>query len=280
RCRIAVRRNGASRGSRERDRASGVATVAARADVTEHPAHRAPAIPVGRSGRTAQRPARWLAGSRLGGRSDRRHRHNDERRTPARARNSPLGLRFEPEYALALMTGDGSMQEMAIHEAGKHPRTSRAGCCPDDECGICGGSLKNNYYAGKRLTPDTFRVEQRYHVERRRLLNRAIHGWGVVYGYPITAHTRDMRKSSTRERPRRDPCDRRDDEPRDTRDGVTRPLKIQDGLARDPRNGVTRRLKIEDGLALDTCGRELLQVVCTMVALDDVLVVDDRGRRL
>jgi len=154
------------------------------------------------------------------------------------------------------------MQEMEIPVAVKQPRTSRAGCCPDDECGICGGSLKNNYYAGKRLTPDTFRVEQRYHVERRRLLNRAIHGWGVVYGYPITVETRELRKSSTRERPRRDPCDRRDDEPRDTRDGVT------------------RRLKIEDGLALDTCGRELLQVGCTMVALDDVLVVDDRGRRL
>ena len=141
------------------------------------------------------------------------------------------------------------MQEMEIPVAVKQPRTSRAGCCPDDECGICGGSLKNNYYAGKRLTPDTFRVEQRYHVERRRLLNRAIHGWGVVYGYPITVETRELRKSSTRERPRRDPCGRRDDEPRDTRDGVT------------------RRLKIEDGLALDTCGRELLQVGCTMLAL-------------
>jgi len=50
------------------------------------------------------------------------------------------------------------MQEMEIPVAVKQPRTSRAGCCPDDECGICGGSLKNNYYAGKRLTPDTFRA--------------------------------------------------------------------------------------------------------------------------
>lgn len=154
------------------------------------------------------------------------------------------------------------MQEMEMPVAVKQPRKSRSACCPDDECGTCGGSLKNNYYEGKRLTPDTFRVEQRYHVERRRLLNRAIHGWGVVYGYPIAVETREQRKASTRERPRRDPCGRSDEEPREMR------------------NAVTRRLRIEDGLALDACGRELVQAGCTMLGVDDVLVVDHRGRRL
>ena len=57
-------------------------------------------------------------------------------------------------------------------------------CCTDHSCE---SGLKNNYFEGKRLTPDMFRVEQRYLVERRRLLNRAIHGWGVVYGYGITS---------------------------------------------------------------------------------------------
>jgi hypothetical protein len=46
------------------------------------------------------------------------------------------------------------------------------------------------------------------------------------------------------------------------------------------RDAETRRLKIEDGLALDVCGRELVQVGCTMLQLGDVLVVDHRGRRL
>ena len=55
-------------------------------------------------------------------------------------------------------------------------------CCTDSECA---SGLRNNYFLGKRLTPDMFRVEQQYLVERRRLLNRAIHGWGVVYGYGI-----------------------------------------------------------------------------------------------
>jgi len=64
-----------------------------------------------------------------------------------------------------------------------NPTTYRQ-CCPEL---TCGSSLRNNYFEGKRLTVDSFRVEQEYLLERRRLLNRAIHGWGVVYGYAITA---------------------------------------------------------------------------------------------
>ncbi|NHZ64616.1 hypothetical protein [Massilia genomosp. 1] len=57
---------------------------------------------------------------------------------------------------------------------------------PDSCCGTdCTSGIKNRYFSGKRLTPDALRVEQDYQVERRRLLNRAMHGWGVVYGYPV-----------------------------------------------------------------------------------------------
>jgi hypothetical protein len=98
------------------------------------------------------------------------------------------------------------MQEMEIPVAATQPRKSAAGCCPDEGCGT---GLKNNYYEGKRLTPDTFRVEQRYMVERRRLLNRAIHGWGVVFGYSIVV------------------------EPRGAREAITHRLKIGEGLALD-----------------------------------------------
>lgn len=65
----------------------------------------------------------------------------------------------------------------------KSPARHTAGdCCTDL---TCESGLKNNFFEGKRLTPDMFQVEQRYAIERRRLLNRAIHGWGVVYGYGI-----------------------------------------------------------------------------------------------
>src|SRR5215510_4975354 len=62
-------------------------------------------------------------------------------------------------------------------------RSLKVECCTEQECDF---GLRNNYFDGKRLTPDSFQVEQKYMLERRRLLNRAIHGWGVVYGFEIT----------------------------------------------------------------------------------------------
>ena len=104
-----------------------------------------------------------------------------------------------------------------MYTANKTTKTHRKPeCCTDLKCGT---GLRNNYFEGKRLTADSFRVEQDYMVQRRRLLNRAIHGWGVVYGYGIDPHT-----------PGSDCND------------------IPPGS-----------LKIHAGLALDKCGRELLE---------------------
>jgi hypothetical protein len=60
---------------------------------------------------------------------------------------------------------------------------TKAECCSDleNESGC-----RNNYFDGKRLSTDSFRVEQRYFLERQHLRNRAIAGWGVVYGFSIT----------------------------------------------------------------------------------------------
>jgi hypothetical protein len=74
------------------------------------------------------------------------------------------------------------------------PPPTRVECCIDPRCE---SGLRNNYFEGKRLTPDSFRVEQRYLVERRRLLNRAIHGWGVVYGYGIKAAASNEHRHET-----------------------------------------------------------------------------------
>ena len=106
-------------------------------------------------------------------------------------------------------------------------RVATSECCTDTDCGA---SLRNNYFEGKRLSPDTFTLEQRYMVERRRLLNRAIHGWGVVYGYGVAAHA-------------------------------------------------SGRMQIGAGLALDECGRELISVARTKISLDELIFLDDRGKR-
>jgi hypothetical protein len=62
-------------------------------------------------------------------------------------------------------------------------RPSDVQCCVETECTT---GRRNLYFPGKRLTPDSFQAEQDYLVERRRLINRAIHGYGVVYGFGVT----------------------------------------------------------------------------------------------
>src|ERR1044072_2030313 len=52
-------------------------------------------------------------------------------------------------------------------------------CCSDQHCD---SGRRNRFFPNKRTTADTWQVEQDYQQQRRRLLNRAIHGWGVVYG--------------------------------------------------------------------------------------------------
>lgn len=61
-------------------------------------------------------------------------------------------------------------------------KPTKAGCCTDHESE---SGVRNNYFDGKRLTTDSFRVEQQYLLDRRHLLNRAVLGWGVVYGFKI-----------------------------------------------------------------------------------------------
>jgi hypothetical protein len=68
------------------------------------------------------------------------------------------------------------------------PKTAPTTKRPEPECCThpdCGSGLRNRYFFGKQLSPYSFQVEQRHLLERRRLLNSAIHGWGVVYGFEI-----------------------------------------------------------------------------------------------
>jgi hypothetical protein len=111
------------------------------------------------------------------------------------------------------------------------PRRTRATaeCCTDLRCE---SGLRNNYFEGKRLTPDTFRIEQRYLNERRRLLNRAVHGWGVVYGYAMDEAV------------------------------------VKDGS----RHQTPGRVTVGGGLALDQCGRELLETGRRLTIEDLIVV--------
>ena len=50
----------------------------------------------------------------------------------------------------------------------------------------CGCGRRNRFFRGKHMNAEAFALEQRYLVDRRRLVNRAVLGWGVVYGFPIS----------------------------------------------------------------------------------------------
>lgn len=120
----------------------------------------------------------------------------------------------------------------------KSSNPSRAAeCCTEPRCE---SGLRNNYFEGKRLTPDMFRVEQRYLNERRRLLNRAIHGYGVVYGYAIGVPASKYGERSQR----------------------------------------STRFAVNAGLALDACGRELLQVQPYDLGIDNVIALDKAGKAI
>jgi len=49
----------------------------------------------------------------------------------------------------------------------------------------CPSAKRNRYFKGKNMAAGDFSLEQHYGISRRRLLNRAIHGWGVAYGFAL-----------------------------------------------------------------------------------------------
>jgi hypothetical protein len=49
----------------------------------------------------------------------------------------------------------------------------------------CGGDRRNRYFKGKRMTFEGFALEQEYLIDRRRLLNRSLYGFGVVSGFEL-----------------------------------------------------------------------------------------------
>lgn len=78
------------------------------------------------------------------------------------------------------------------YDKGGYMSTTDTGCAGEgkplaNDCGepACTSGTRNRYFPSKRLTPAAMLAEQAYSLDRRRLLNRAIHGWGVVYGFAL-----------------------------------------------------------------------------------------------
>jgi hypothetical protein len=54
------------------------------------------------------------------------------------------------------------------------------------DCTPCSPGIRNRYFRGKLLTVADYEAEQRYAIQRRRLVNRQMLGWGIVSGFRIT----------------------------------------------------------------------------------------------
>jgi hypothetical protein len=54
------------------------------------------------------------------------------------------------------------------------------------DCTPCSPGIRNRYFRGKLLTVADYEAEQRYAIQRRRLVNRQMLGWGIVSGFRVT----------------------------------------------------------------------------------------------
>jgi hypothetical protein len=59
-------------------------------------------------------------------------------------------------------------------------------------CDCRSPAVRNRYFRGKLLTVHDYQAEQRYLIQRRRLVNRAVLGWGVVSGFGVEQNERHL----------------------------------------------------------------------------------------
>lgn len=64
---------------------------------------------------------------------------------------------------------------------------SMNGKCSDNKHCDYNNFKRAKYFHGMLMTDRDFTEEQRYHIEKRKLHNRMLHGWGVVCGLKMTA---------------------------------------------------------------------------------------------
>jgi hypothetical protein len=53
-------------------------------------------------------------------------------------------------------------------------------------CADCACGKRNRFFRGKRMRAGDYAIEQSYGIERRRVINRSVIGWGVVNGFAMS----------------------------------------------------------------------------------------------
>lgn len=111
------------------------------------------------------------------------------------------------------------------------------------KCGVCEipHFERNNYFYGKLMTARDFTDEQCYLNEKRWLINRMIHGWGVVCGLDVRFESREEKNKYA--------CE-----------------KVISSCEKEEQCNIV----IEKGFAIDCCGREILVCAEQTISLADV----------
>lgn len=60
------------------------------------------------------------------------------------------------------------------------------------ECTPCSPNVRNRYFRGKLMTIADYQAEQLYMIQRRRVVNRMLLGWGVVTGFHVDRHGNEL----------------------------------------------------------------------------------------
>lgn len=78
-----------------------------------------------------------------------------------------------------------------MHTATEHHHSASEGIGSSITCPTCeiAPFARNNYFTGKLLLERDFTDEQRYHIDKLRLHNQRLHGFGVVCGLQVVADT-------------------------------------------------------------------------------------------
>jgi hypothetical protein len=63
--------------------------------------------------------------------------------------------------------------------------------CSEDGCADVGEFSRLRYFHGQPLSALDFRREQAYHLEKARLHNRLLHGWGIVCGLDVAVTAKE-----------------------------------------------------------------------------------------
>ena len=142
------------------------------------------------------------------------------------------------------------------HPAREHPTTH----CDGDGC-VSG--KRNRFFHQKIMRADEFRLEQAYGIERRRLVNRAVLGWGVVQGLGLEGVTSQHGRCDDSLAPPPWPVDEtpQGDYAQQAQQPAAAAATEQTLPVPSPGTAVSAgTLTVAPGLALDTYGREIVLV--------------------